>query len=181
METSTITMELLRTRGPIGQVSVPAKAGVYAVFVKHAGALPLQGVPSNGLIYAGMSTDLSAREYDAHFSDANTGWSTLRRSLGALLTEHLNLSAIPRGDGRSDKDCQHFRFSRDGERCLTEWMVLNLEIGYCVVQEGWKDAEDDVISELKPVLCLKGWRNPSGASVRAARRRCVDEARSHRG
>jgi len=65
---------------------------------------------------------------DTHFTSQKTGFSTLRRSVDALLKDELQSTAIPRGTGSSKSNYQNYRFTDAGEEKLTTWMESNLEI-----------------------------------------------------
>jgi len=70
------------------------------------------------------------------------------------------LSAIPRSAGASESNVRCYRFVKDGEERLTEWMREKLEVGVC--EAGSPEAlEADLITSMKPLLNLKGWSNPN--------------------
>jgi len=75
------------------------------------------------LDYLGKSSNLEARN---HFAHRDSGFSTLRRSLGALIKEELRLQAIPRGPWRSRNDLRYHRFRDKDEQRLTDWMITHL-------------------------------------------------------
>jgi len=135
-------------------------------------------VPFDGLLYIGSSANIALRGYENHFNSQSTGFSTLRRSLGALLRDNLRLQVIPRGQGPSPSNFRNFRFEPEGEERLTEWMERNLEVGVCTLMVDFKEMELRLIKTMQPVLCLKGWKNPLSASIKAQRKICADEARS---
>jgi len=180
MEIKQAIKELHRTRTSISVVKPSYRSGIYAVYLKHGSCL--EGFPSSkdGLIYIGVTSDLARRGFENHFSSEKTGFSTLRRSLGAILKQELNLKAIQRGRSSSDSNFKKYRFLPDGEERLTMWMKTNLEFGVCVVQEDYKSFEVPVIETLEPVLNLKGWYNPYGKDIKALRKICADEARKSR-
>ncbi len=113
-----------------------------------------------------------------HFSSRGTGFSTLRRSIGALLKDELTLEAIPRSSGKAQSNYQNYRFRAEGEEKLTSWMAANLEVGVCPVDSEYRPVEKQLIAELQPVLCLTGWPNPHARQIKESRRKCADEARS---
>src|SRR5438094_199129 len=124
-----IIEELEQTRTDIEGVDAPSSPGVYAIYVNDPSTLPITGTPKTGLLYIGMSSDLAYRDFDTHFSSSGTGYSTLRRTLGALLKQHLQLCAVPRGKSESPSNFTCYRFLSEGEDRLTRWMEHNLEIG----------------------------------------------------
>jgi hypothetical protein len=167
---------LRASAAPLTEVDAPRKAGVYACFLDHPSALP--SLPDQGAdpLYVGVSSDLAEREFDTHFRSGQSGFSTLRRSLGALLRNELRLRAQPRGTGGSDSNYRCYRFDDVGEDRLTAWMREHLQVG---VQE-WAEPvaiEKDLIELAQPSLNLIGWPNPHAAEIKALRKGCVEEAR----
>ena len=176
-----ILAALEKSRAAIDRVQATSSPGVYAIFLRGTSELPLRDGAPNGLIYIGMSGNLTAREYDMHFSSLNTGVSTLRRSIGALLKEEFALVAIPRGTGRAESNYRNYRFKPDGEDRLTAWMKGNLEVGVHPTAGDHEAVEKVLIAALQPPLCLTGWPNPQAGFVKARRKGCADEARSAHG
>jgi hypothetical protein len=167
-----ILQELRDTRASITELIAPSVSGVYAIFLKSDSEFPLADVSSDGLLYIGSSGNLAARKSDAHLNSANTGFSTLRRTLGAILKIQLKLEAMPRGRGKSKKDVTNYRFDPEGEKTLTGWLVRNLEIGVCTVDGDYEALEKSLIRKLKPVLSY-----PYPSSVEASKELCREEAR----
>jgi hypothetical protein len=171
--------EVLRLLGDsatkIGDLAAPAAPGVYAYFLR---GFDLPGIsnPGDGPIYIGLSSNLAQREFDTHFAEGQTGFSTLRRSIGAILKEELGLRARPRGTGASETNFRNYRFDNEGERRLSEWMRRSLLVGVQAVPEP-KALEDELITVARPPLNLKGWANPEAAGIKALRKACVNEAR----
>ena len=173
---ATIEEALVNSRAPIGSLSPPQTSGVYAFFLTDITAL-VPFVPGReGLLYVGTSGDLATREFDNHFNSTGTGFSTLRRSLGAILKEQLRLTAIRRGPGPSSSNVTNYRFAFDGEERLTRWMQNALVVGICPIAEA-EPTERQLIQRLQPPLNLQGWRNPNAAAIRELRRTCAKEAR----
>jgi len=175
-----ILTKLEITRSSIDRLHASAQAGVYAIFLKNGDRLPIDTIPKNGLVYIGMSKNLAAREYDMHFCTGKSGFSTLRRTIGALKKEELNLVAIPRSKGGSQSNVRNFSFDLNGEERLTRWMRDNLEVGICPLDKGNEEAEKNIISELKPMLCLRGWPNPLTPYIKNLRKKCAEEAKLSR-
>src|SRR5438270_125518 len=117
-----LLLKLFVLRRPIIQVELPERPGVYALFLADEAALPRLALRKGQPIYIGMSENLAQRQFDSHFDSAQTGWSTVRRSIGAMLKEELRLTARPRGHGGSARDCTTYRFEGDGEERLSKWM-----------------------------------------------------------
>ena len=155
----------------------PDKPGVYAFCLVDPNVLrDIRG--DFKFLYIGMTkSSLRKRNHKEH---KNSGFSTFRRSLGALLKEELDLSAIPRGKGRSEKDVTNFHFAGDGEERLTTWMKNNLKYGFFeVVKADVRKQEHKLITDYHPPLNLQGLsedQNPHKASIMNLRRKCRDEA-----
>ena len=104
-----IAKRLVESRVRIHDLVCPSGPGVYANFLCEAGALGHFSPRAERPIYIGMSSDLAARELDQHFSARRTGFSTLRRSLGAILKSEFDLTAFPRSPGSSKTNVRNFR------------------------------------------------------------------------
>lgn len=176
MDTQEVMAKLEGSRGALHRLVVNNEPGVYAFFLKQGASLKCGPVHLDGLVYVGKSADLAARQFRMHFA-GNTGFSTLRRSIGALLKDTRCLRAVPRGPGNAATNYSNYKFDTEGEVRLTEWMHANLEIGVCPIPSGYEEMERALIAELKPPLCLQGWPNPHCQDVRRMRRVCADEAR----
>lgn len=159
---------------------LPEAPGVYAYFLRPGASLGCVQTDADGLLYVGMTkATLAQRDHLAH---GHSGFSTLRRSLGALLKGELRVEAWPRVPGPSARNRRNYRFPDDGERRLTDWMRENLlrasrEIGPGEVTR----VEKGLIRLLRPPLNLKGCNNPQAAMIRERRDRCVAEASSRPG
>jgi hypothetical protein len=176
-EAETIRQLLLGQRYRAAKIPPLDGAGLYALFLIDTTALPLITVGPSAVLYVGMTE--SSLEVRNHFKHAHSGFSTLRRSLGALLIHKLALQPIPRAPGRSQSNITNYRFSDDGERCLTKWIEEHLAYGFAPVGQNVRDLERELIAELKPPLNLTAlgqWRNPDAAKIRGARRECRDKA-----
>jgi hypothetical protein len=167
---------LQERRCAIGDLTAEATGGVYALFLSLPGALPLFRLPELEPLYLGLSADLAQREFDTHFNSKQTGFSTVRRSLGAILKAQLGLTARPRGRSTSEQNLRCYRFQPEGEERLTQWMIENLEVSV-QPEPDYKTVEKDLIRFACPVLNLTGWDNPYRAEIKALRKRCADEAR----
>jgi hypothetical protein len=171
--------DLQRTRARLERLSAPPTGGVYAIYLRRPKLLAPFEEGKNGLIYIGLSTNLAAREFEQHFSSERTGFSTLRRSLGALLKRQLALTAIPRTSGPSETNVRNYRFDGDGEGRLTSWMCEHLEVGVHGSQR-YADLENFLVPHLRPLLNLTKWPNPNRAEIKRLRALCADEARRAR-
>jgi hypothetical protein len=61
-----------------------------------------------------------------HLGKHSTGSSTLRRTLGKLLADELNLVKHPKGD--------RYWFGTDGEARLRDWMIVHAKITFLLDQ-----------------------------------------------
>ena len=149
-------------------------SGIYAVFTKDVNHLPGITLPLNGVIYIGKSKTLELRN---HFVTKHSGFSTLRRSIGAILKVKLNLSAEPRSKGCSKTNYRNFRFSGEGEKHLTEWMQSNLEYSIFAIDGDLASLESNLIVENEPTLNLTEYENSQKHYVQHLRKLCREEAR----
>jgi hypothetical protein len=149
--------------------------GVYAYFLINESAVPTIQIDPTGMLYVGMTA--SSLDSRCHFNHSHSGFSTFRRSLGAILKQTLDLKAQPRSSGPSSTNTQNFRFDEVGEARLTHWMRGNLHYAHIAVSEDVETVEADLIRSLEPPLNLKGWRNPQKPLIQELRRACVREAR----
>lgn len=148
--------------------------GVYAIFAAQSVCLPRIVLPPSALVYIGLSDNLAERN---HFSAAQSGFSSPRRSMGALLKSVLRLKAEPRSPGRSKTNYKKYRFAGDGEERLTAWMRRNLTYAICPFNGNTKTLEKRLIKENSPPLNLTLWRNPQKAQIQALRKVCELEAK----
>jgi DNA-binding transcriptional MerR regulator len=153
------------------------QCGVYTILQKTPGVLQQVAEDDVVVLYVGMSTDLSAREFDTHFDSAQTGFSTVRRSLGAILKDELRLTALARGRGRARSDFVNFRFEAAGEDRLTAWMREHLSVNTWPTNH-YEMLERALIRELRPPLNLEK-ANPKNEAIRSLRKLCADEARAN--
>ncbi len=172
--------ELRRTRGSIGTHNFPKKSGIYALFLKKGSGLKGYSVTDDGLIYIGSTDNLAERALENHFNSDSTGFSTLRRTLGAIMKEDFSLKTIPRSPGPSETNYKNYKFIATGERLLTDWMRNNLEIGYCPIFEDYENIEKEMLKSLCPILNLKGCDNPYKKQIMALRKICSEEAKRNR-
>lgn len=151
-----------------------SSAGAYAVILANPDSMPTVVPGKRGALYVGITDHgLDARN---HFLHAHSGFSTLRRSLGALLKVALTLRALPRGPGSSKSNVRNYRFTDEGERALTAWMNDHLLLTQVAVEADLTALEDDLIVLLEPPLNLKGWQNPQRDMVKRLRAACAAEA-----
>jgi hypothetical protein len=175
-----IAQDLLARRSrPDGRILI--RPGVYALFVDEPEAFSALAVDKCGLLYIGMTADDTGARNHFDPPTRHSGFSSPRRSIGALLKQELQLHACRRADGRSPTNWRNFRFSDEGEEALTTWMKNRLRMNLVPIPTGDRakieQVEQWLIANLKPPLNLKGWRNPQARTLRNLRKICRDEAR----
>lgn len=165
---------LLASRCQPADVPTIDLPGIYALFLTPGTALPDVATETSGLLYIGMTeSSLVERNHLAHKA---SGFSSPRRSLGALLKQKLDLRAVPRSLGLSASNISNFSFMPEGESRLTDWMMAHLSYGFATIQHDVKRVEGRLIAERRPPLNLKGWANPQAAHIKALRRHCRNDA-----
>ncbi|MFL0179198.1 GIY-YIG nuclease family protein [Mycobacterium sp. SMC-15] len=178
MDAAQVLGQLSDRRTRLDLLDAPAAPGVYAFFLRE-GAVPGLHCGSGDCLYIGRSSNLAQREFDTHFRAGGSGFSTLRRSLGALLIDELDLQPQPRSAGTSDTNYRNYRFDTRGEEALSAWMHGHLEVA--VFEEADpKSLEHELVVLAGPPLNLTHWPNPDAPMIKAARKRCTDRARASR-
>lgn len=168
---------LVSQRSSATEMAPLSGQGVYVYFLNGSDALPGISAAHHGLLYVGMTEDgLDARN---HFGHVHSGFSTFRRSLGAILKDELKLSVVPRSSGRSKSNFRCYRFTDVGEAMLTDWMHGNLLCSQAEVQGDVGACERMLIAELRPPLNLKGWPNPQARHIKLLRSECAREAEEY--
>lgn len=168
---ATALFDSLQPASAMPQLNGP---GVYIFCLRNPDALPAISAGRQGLVYAGRTEH--GLEFRNHYVHAHSGFSTFRRSLGALLKQSLGLVAVPRSAGRSRSNVVNYRFDEAGEQSLSLWMKDNLLGAQLVLGERVRDAEHQLLTELEPPLNLTGWPNPQRAAIKELRAVCVREA-----
>ncbi|WP_207843004.1 GIY-YIG nuclease family protein [Williamsia soli] len=163
---------------------VPPEAGVYGWWFKtlpadidvsqcvHRDELVLLYVgisPSKPPAVGKASKQNIRRRVKLHYAgDASV--STLRKSLGCLLTEELGIEL--RRVGTSER----LKFGQ-GETRLSEWMAENALVSWVTHPEPWL-LEDELIETQDLPLNIDGAANPFTPVLRATRRGAVARARA---
>ena len=140
--------------------------GVYAIFAESLDCIPAIVLPQSGLVYVGQSGDLAERN---HFKAKHSGFSSPRRSFGALHKSALRLTAEPRSPGRSPTNYKNYRFGGDGEMRLSAWMRRSLICAIFAFAGDSRILEKRLIKKNEPPLNLTDWRNPQEAQIQALR------------
>jgi hypothetical protein len=167
--------------------SLPKEQGIYAFFVGSTNDLGKFGQPDQN-IYVGISEkNISGRDTETHLKTGQTGWSTLRRSLGAVLKSKLNITAQKRDKNPKKLRPDKYKFDERGENKLTEWMEENLKIGFwstanLMSKKKLRNEEEQVILRLKPTLDLDRRTkkyNPLAEELDSLRKICRDEVKNN--
>ncbi len=139
--------------------NLPNEQGIYAFYIDNTTDLGKFGKPGQ-LIYVGLSEkNLNSRDTETHLKSGQTGWSTLRRSIGAILKTKLKLTAQKRDINPKKLRADKYKFDEKGEIKLTEWMMSNLKMGYWstskpLTKDKLRNEEEKAIIMLKPTLDL---------------------------
>jgi hypothetical protein len=117
-------------------------------------------ITSGDIIYIGKSESSQVkRDVKTHFQPGMTGSSTVRRSIGAILREDLDLVPMPRSfTETSGKRFTSYCFNEKGEEVLTNWMKKNLSLSfwdYHGLKDDLESIEIVVIQKLEPIINLK--------------------------
>ena len=135
-------------------------------FLLYCGICPRRSSPSGS---QRKRRTLSKRLKD-HFS-GNASGSTLRLSLGCLLSEQLGIH-LQVGEGSNRKTLGN------GEDALSDWMDKNAFVTWMIDPEPWL-LEDELIHLARPPLNLQGNRDhPFFTDLSAIRKRCKERAES---
>ncbi|MBN9470666.1 MAG: hypothetical protein J0J10_18020 [Bosea sp.] len=132
------------------RADIPMSPGVYAWFFDTAlgfGTEPLFRREGRFLLYAGIGDPLRQRLLN-HCRNSS-GSSTMRRSLGVLLTTELGLQARRYGVR------QKLAFERASELLLTDWLAAHARVVWVPFEQAG-ELERLLISHYRPPLCLDG-------------------------
>ena len=165
---------------------IPADSGVYAWFFDQVpNAVPVDGLLLSDaltLLYVGispnppspsgaMSSQTVRSRIRYHFS-GNAYGSTLRKTLGCLLSEQLGIHLQRVGISNT-----RITFGDAGEKALSTWMADHARVAWLIHLEPWV-IEDEAIERLNLPLNLKGNEsNPFHPELTRIMKRAMDEAR----
>jgi len=165
---------------------VPGRDGVYGWWFRRLPPLveaeACRQYRGLTLLYTGISPDRPPRgerppsrqnlhqRIRSHYA-GNAEGSTLRKTLGCLLSDELGIELRRVGTGN------RMTFVA-GEQVLSAWMADNAYVSWVVRDRPW-ELEDELIAALDVPLNLKGnSRNQFHPVLTEARSRCVARARS---
>lgn len=162
--------------------SVPAEPGIYGWWMR-VGSLdvpPADYREHDGfeLLYVGISPRRPSaagrvskgnirKRLDQHVN-GNASQSTLRRTLGVLLTRRLGLT-LSMHNGRA-----HYG---EGEQLITRWMHENARVGYAIDPRPW-EAEDELLEYATLALNISGRSDEFVWSISSRRSAALAAAKS---
>ena len=158
--------------------------GIYAFFfIGDIFPVFSENVQNHQIIYIGKTeSSQESRNAKTHFSSGKTGSSTVRKSIGAILSATENLKSIPRNANDYSKGrFSHFKFDDHGEAIITDWMVNNLSIAFFDFQGSKEDLdqlESEIINLVVPILNIdyKNQKNPYAKKIKSLRKMCAQSA-----
>jgi len=174
-----VSRELLGRLLPLSGENIAAldaQNGIYVVtYSGSALGFGLWGNNGPKIVYVGVSKHNSSR----HFKSGSTGTSTLRRSLGALLSGRLELLPVPRSRDRNDVDrFNNYAFDGKSEDMLSQWMADNFQVAFLKTEkELMEPLQIAMIDYNVPIFNFQN--NPAnkyGAEIKLARKKCAEEA-----
>lgn len=149
------------------QLSVVGHPGLYAWWERAVDLTPFwpEGFPEEprGPVYLGVAKRSFTQRFGRmHFrSEDPTRWSSLRRSLAALLCDELELL-----EGAKSHPRGKFSLSPESEARLTSWMDRHLQVS-CVLLQDPAAVEEELI---RRTLCPLNYEHATGSPYRAAMR-----------
>lgn len=147
--------------------SLPKLPGIYALsFFSSNFPLPGYNHTENDILYIGKTeSSAESRNLNTHFQSGKSGSSTIRRTLGALLRDLLDLTPVPRNEVDFDAGRTHtYKFDPTSEERLTEWMRSNLGLSFYTYDRSKADIcslESEIIKTIVPPLNLQS--NPGNS------------------
>lgn len=149
--------------------TAPASPGIYGWWFQR-GALEVPDAPyqerdGHQLLYVGVSPSRAAsagtiRKRLVQHVYGNASQSTLRRTLGVLLDESLNLT-LALHNGRA-------HYGTDGEARITRWMQENARVAWAVDPEPWL-VEHELLGSAVLALNIDGRSDDFVRSISARR------------
>lgn len=140
--------------------------GIYAFFFIGK-KFPLDNfiLPEHKIIYIGKTeSSQKSRDANTHFKTGKTGSSTVRKSVGALLSQTEKITPIIRSTSDVEKSkTSHFRFDNSSEIKVTNWMEENLAVAFFEYPESKEKIdtlETLLIKAIEPVLNIDN-KNPN--------------------
>jgi hypothetical protein len=181
-----VTAQLLHSKGELPAVLTVANQGLYALWLDKEAYRLLELEPGlGGIAYVGVGAGEGgiARRFEEEWRPENSGRSTPRRTLGALLLDELRLQPRPRPTRTAAPNPTHFCFADAGEWDLTDWIEAHAAFSYVEMSprdlgewEGVVKLENAVIQHVRPPLNINGWQNPARPRLKASRQAAARRA-----
>lgn len=171
--------ESLKNPNSIDKISVPFKIGIYAFYTNNKCFLNTEicQIDKGECIYIGIAKDETLNQrIRKHFS--NSGQSTFRRSLGAILRTKLKLTPTMRGITITKSNISNFRFNSKSEKILTDFMNENLSVAFHtleITEHNIRVKEKEMIDKFGfPAFNLEhaGMRSKYYQIIKEARKEC---------
>ncbi|SFB71960.1 GIY-YIG nuclease family protein [Kaistella jeonii] len=180
MEVEEIINNLAQGEVKLSEIKTYSKLpGIYALFFIGK-KFPLENykIPQNRIIYIGKTeSSQQSRDANTHFKSGKTGSSTVRKSVGALLSQTEQITPLIRSvsDIIAERK-SHFKFDNESEEKVTKWMVDNLAVSFYEYPESKIEIdfmETQLIKKLKPVLNIdrKNIDNPHRTFISGLRKK----------
>lgn len=119
---------------------------------------------------------------DGIFTPGRTGYSTIRRSLTALLWNRYDLVPIPRSQDESDLErFSNYAIDEASDEKLDQWMAENLQVALLPLpSEQVASTLAGLIAYNAPLLNLQNNpENKYGAEIKLYRKKCEEAARAY--
>lgn len=160
--------KLILSKSPISpNTTYSDLPGIYALFFTGDKFL-IEGckLREHGIIYIGKTLrSQKSRNAQTHFKTGRTGSSTVRKSIGALLSQYEEMIPVIRSQSDVEKNRKsHFKFDDASEEKITKWMKENLAVSFFEYPESPEKIEvleSLLIRFVEPVLNLTNeFNNP---------------------
>lgn len=110
---------------------IPTCSGLYVVFLKNTENIPQDWQADlkreDKLLYIGKGESGLRNRLNSHFSCTSSSSDTFKKSLGAVLINHLNLQPLKVGG--------KFKFNSKSEEKLSEWIQFNCTYNFIKVKK----------------------------------------------
>lgn len=130
--------------------------------------------PSPRIVYVGHTGHDSLR----HWRN-DTGVSTVRRSLAAMLANALSLQAVPRSSDPEDEDrFSNYKLAESSELVLTAWMKEHLRIAFFDPEENEREAWYQALLDYNTPMFVfqNNPHNSYGAQIKLYRNQLAEQA-----
>jgi len=177
-----------KSKKPTGKMKdLKPEPGIYCFYLKQHANLDRFGQGGQA-IYLGVSLDLNGREINQHLKTGETGWSSFRRSIGAILKNRYKMTAERRDPPHVKKlRADKYKFDREGEVKITDWIISSTDFAYwispnlLISKSELEKLELLLLKQVKPTLDLDRRTkhlNPLAADLDQLRKICREEVRS---